>query len=78
MNSHETNIDENGDIKEEFCGACAAIPFALLGAGVASAGTKQKGAHKTRRKIMLWGGLAMTAISLIIVIIYLRNCKKCA
>jgi len=65
-----SNINENGDTKEEFCGACVAIPLALAGAGVASAGAKQKGGHKTRRNLMLWGGIIMTVISVIVAIIY--------
>ena len=32
----------DGDTKESFCGACAALPLAFVGAGVAGAGSKKK------------------------------------
>lgn len=69
-------IKENGDTEEEFCGACAAIPIALLGAGAAGVGSK-KGGHKKMKNIMLWGGIGLTLVSVIIAIIYLKKCKSC-
>lgn len=60
--------------KEEFCGACAAVPLALVGAGTAGVGSKK---HGTTKKIMLWTGVGITIISIIIVIIYLTKCKDC-
>ncbi len=72
------NLDKNGDVKEEFCGACMAIPVAIAGAGVAGAGSKKgAGSHKNTKKIMLWGGIALTVVSIIIALIYMRNCKDC-
>ena len=71
-----TTIDKNGDIKEPFCPACIAVPLALAGAGAAGIGVKN-GSNKKMKKIMLWGGLSVTAISVIIAIVYLRNCKSC-
>jgi FtsH-binding integral membrane protein len=72
-----TQIDENGDTKEEFCGACLAVPLALVGAGAAGVGAKQKGRYKKMKNILLWGGIALTVVSVIVAIIYLRNCKNC-
>jgi uncharacterized membrane protein YvbJ len=70
-----SNTDnENSEVKENFCGACAAIPLAIAGATGASVGTQK---HGTTKKIMLWGGIAITIISIIIVIIYLKTCKNC-
>ena len=40
---------ENGDVKEDFCGACAAIPLAIAGAAGAGVGSQQ---HGTTKKIM--------------------------
>lgn len=77
MSEQFTHLDEDGNTKEGFCGACLAIPLALAGAGVAGVGAKQKGGHKKRRNIMLWGGIALTVISVIVTIIYLKNCKSC-
>lgn len=68
--------DHEGDVKEEFCGACLAIPAALAGVGVAGVGAK-KGSHDKTKKILLWGGIAVTVISAIIAIIYLMKCKNC-
>jgi|TARA_Y100000389_G_C17360532_1_gene463497 hypothetical protein len=62
------------DTKEDFCGACAAVPLALVGAGTAGLGTKK---HGTTKKIMLWTGVGITVLSIIIVIIYLAKCKDC-
>ena len=62
------------DTKEEFCGACAAVPLALVGAGTAGLGTKK---HGKTKKIMLWSGVGVTAISVIIVLIYLSSCQDC-
>lgn len=62
--------------KEEFCGACVALPIALAGAGVAGVGTKS-GSNKQKKKIMLISGLVVCALSLIVTIIYLNRCKQC-
>jgi hypothetical protein len=62
------------ETKEDFCGACAAVPLALIGAGTAGVGTKK---HGTTKKIMLWTGVGLTILSVIIVIIYLSTCKEC-
>lgn len=62
------------ETKEDFCGACAAVPLALIGAGTAGLGRKK---HGTTKKIMLWTGVGLTILSVIIVIIYLSTCKEC-
>jgi len=66
------------DTKESFCGACAAVPLAFVGAGVAGAGSKKKGSNKKTKNILLWSGLFITLISIIIVIFYLKKCKTCS
>lgn len=63
--------------KEEFCGACLTVPVALAGAGAAGYGAKGNGEHKKMKKIMLWGGLAITFISIIVAIYFLFKCKEC-
>ena len=68
--------DENSEIKEEFCGACLAIPAALAGVGAAGMGAK-KGGHSKMKKILLWGGITVTVISALIAVIYLLKCKNC-
>lgn len=71
-----SNTEDMEDTKEEFCGACFAVPLALAGAGAAGLGSR-KGGNKNMKKIMLWGGLAVTFISIIVAVIYLRNCESC-
>ena len=70
---HKSSKD---DVKEEFCGACLAIPVALAGMGAAGVGAK-KGGHDKTKKILLWGGIAVTLISAIIAVIFLTRCKTC-
>ena len=64
------------EIREDFCGACLAIPVALAGAGAAGVGAN-KGGHSKTKKIMLWGGLGVTLVTVIIAVIYLMRCKSC-
>ena len=68
----EENIEET---KEVFCTACAAIPLALLGVGVA-AGSKT-GSNKKTKLILLYTGIGITVLSIIIAIIYIKTCKEC-
>jgi hypothetical protein len=62
------------EVKEEFCGACAAVPLAIVGAAGAGVGSKQ---HGQTKKILLYSGIGLTIISVIIVIIFLLRCKDC-
>lgn len=67
------------ETKENFCPACIAIPLAMAGAGVSVASGNQKGKHQQRKKIMLWGGIAVTVLSIIIAIyfLFIKKCKDC-
>ena len=69
---NKTKEDEN---KEEFCTACATIPLALLGVGVA-AGSKT-GSNKKTKQILLYTGIGITFLSIMIAIIYIKTCKEC-
>ena len=64
------------EIKEEFCGACLAIPAVIAGVGVAGYGAK-KGTHDKTKKIMLWSGIALTIVSAAIAIYFIMRCKNC-
>ena len=72
--------NDNEDIKEPFCGACLAIPFAMAGVGASAyGGSNSRGGHKKQKKWALWslwGGIFVVIISIIIAIYYLRV-KKC-
>ena len=70
------DLKNKGEIKENFCGACLAIPAALAGVGAAGVGAK-KGNHSKMKKILLWGGISVTVISAIVAVIYLAKCKNC-
>ena len=69
MENHTSN-------REDFCGACVAIPLAAVGTGVAGLGAK-KGNYGKRKKIILWVGVAVTLISLGVAIYFLTRCKEC-
>ena len=73
MSEHKKN---RGDVQEGFCGACLVVPLALAGAGAAGVGA-QKGGHSKTKKILLWGGVTVTVITVIIGILYLVRCKSC-
>ena len=68
-------MNEKEEIKEEFCGACAAIPVALVGGVIASSSSQIN--YKKNKKIILWIGVSITVISIIIAIYFLLQCKTC-
>ena len=71
-------MHEEEDSREDFCGVCAAVPLAIAGvAGVGAAGATNPKNHSKTKLIMLWGGIGLSIISIIIVIIYLYTCKSC-
>jgi len=63
------------DVKEEFCGTCLALPLALAGAG--AAGVSSSDNNDKTKKILFWGGISITIVSIIATIIFLRRCKTC-
>jgi len=69
----------NKDTKEDFCGACLAVPLAFAGVGASAYGAKKssRGKYKIQKKCALWGGIIAIVISLIIACYYLRTCKDC-
>jgi ABC-type proline/glycine betaine transport system permease subunit len=62
--------------KENFCPACLAAPLAFTGLGATSIGAteEEKDNHK---KLLLWGGIIITIISILAYIYYKRTCKEC-
>ena len=63
------------DIREDFCGVCAAIPLALAGAGVASI-TASKEDYHNRKKILIITSIAVIIFSIIVLVKY-RKCNQC-
>jgi len=77
-NKEQANQEQvKRNTKESFCPACAVVPVMMLGAG--SAGLSSKGGYKKYKKIMLYGGLTVSIISLFIIIyyIFIKKCDKC-
>ncbi len=66
------------ETKENFCGACLAIPIAIAGSGLGIAGTT-KGSHKRMKKILLISGISLTILSVFIAIyfLYIKKCNTC-
>tara|TARA_Y100000389_G_C17420770_1_gene496575 strand:- start:517 stop:732 length:216 start_codon:yes stop_codon:yes gene_type:complete len=64
------------NVKEDFCGACLAVPLAMAGAGTA-VGTSDYKNKKKWKKILFVGGIVVAVISIIIAVWYLRTCKSC-
>lgn len=63
-------------IREDFCGACVALPLAFAGAGTATA-TSGDNTSNGSSKIFFWS-VVISIISLIATIYFLkRNCKTC-
>jgi hypothetical protein len=62
------------EIREDFCGMCMAVPFALAGAGVAGFASKQD--YQNRKYITI---AISIAILIVTVLLYLnfKDCKSC-
>lgn len=64
-------------LREDFCGACIAVPMALAGAGVGTAGASLNAQeYKTKRKWMIIGGLVSLLVAAL-VFWYYSNCDDC-
>jgi hypothetical protein len=65
------------EIKEPFCGACAAGVTALIGAGTVGGSSASK--NKKTKKIIFGIGLFISIISIIILIyfIFFKKCNEC-
>ena len=73
MTQEEHNKEES---REDFCGACVAIPAAIIGASGAGLSSRP-GSHGTMKKVLLWGGIALTVVSAGVAIYFLTRCKAC-
>jgi hypothetical protein len=67
------------DVREDWCGACLAIPFAFAGVGASAYGASSRGKHKKQKKIALWGGIASIVISSLVIFYYvaIKKCTDC-
>lgn len=77
MNTTKKCYLDQGDTKEDFCGACAVVPLAFAGVGATAYGTTSKGSNKKLKKILLWSGLVSVLITIIIAYYFLQNCSDC-
>lgn len=71
----KSNINQNGDVKEEFCGVCAVVPALFIGTGTIMSGSSSSD-YKKKRKLQIIG-IIITVISLVMIFVYLRRCKEC-
>lgn len=76
-NENWKTLKDSDDTKEEFCGACLAVPLAFAGVGASAYGTSSRNSHKKSKQIALWGGIITIIISIIITIYYLSTCSEC-
>jgi uncharacterized membrane protein YjfL (UPF0719 family) len=76
MSLQDEKRKNQDETREDFCGACVAIPAAIVGASGAGLSSKA-GSHSTMKKVMLWGGIGLTVLSAGIAIYFLTRCKEC-
>jgi len=67
------------DTKESFCGACLAVPLAFAGAGASAYGSRSKGTHKKRKKMIFWLGIIAVILSIAVAVYYMwiKKCDEC-
>jgi hypothetical protein len=63
------------DVKEGFCGICAAVPLALAGLG--GTAYAASGAEKKRQKTILLVGCAIVLVISIFFFIKYSTCRSC-
>lgn len=63
---------KNKETKENFCGACVAVPVAMVGSSMGVSSSKKKN-NKTFISICI----VITIISILIAIYYLKTCNDC-
>ena len=68
-------MDTEEDTKEDFCGACLAVPLAMAGVGTAASSSNKK--NKTIKKIIFWVGIIISVISIVVAIWFLMSCEDC-
>ena len=66
--------DGEKNTKEEFCGACLAVPLAFAGAGSSGAGSQMSGKKKTALVVV---GIILTLISIWLAWKFMFGCKTC-
>lgn len=65
----------NHTLREDFCGACLALPLAF--AGAAGAGSTSDPNTSTNR-LIFWGSIILTIASIVTLVWYLNRCKSCS
>lgn len=64
------------EVKENFCGACLAIPLAFTGAGIGTYGSSRKN-YKNSKKMQFWGFFICLISLLVMCYFYFRKCNSC-
>jgi hypothetical protein len=66
-----------GDLKENFCGACLALPLAFAGAGTATATAGAEGKNGKKSNIFFWS-VVISVLGLIATVWFMSgDCKSC-
>ena len=68
------------EIREDFCGACLAVPLAFAGVGASaygSGGSRKK--HKSQKKIAMLVGIISILVSIGVAVyyLYIKDCSNC-
>ena len=71
-------IQQDGDVREDFCPSCLVVPLAIAGASATGVAVSTSGKNKLRKKVLLWSGVATIVLSVIIGVYYLANKKSCS
>jgi hypothetical protein len=73
-----SNLQNNKDLKEEFCAPCAALIPAAIGLGGAGvSGGTSGGKNKKMKNIIFWSSIGLTVISIIVFIWLKTRCTSC-
>jgi hypothetical protein len=62
------------EIREDFCGMCMAVPFALAGAGVAGFASKRD--YQNRKYIIISISVAVLIVTALLYLNF-QDCKSC-
>lgn len=70
-----TKNENEESVKEEFCGACLAVPIAFAGLGVANYGSRK--GYKKSKQLTFWIGIITILLSLYAIYYYTKTCDQC-
>ena len=63
--------------KEEFCGACLAVPAGLVASKVVS-GNAESGSSRTKKNVKFFVSVGILVIAICLTFYYASNCSACS